>query len=135
MTYILTPLQGILVLVLNLIAPLIVLICLPFIRLDGFESVGPQRTNQPTPTEMADWPARLAGLAEENTPAPYTSPATDYKQQRAAEYPPIADYLDAVVKNDQVVIVKYIEDCNAVKLKYPKPEEVTSKKSKKKSSN
>ena len=43
-----------------------------------------------------------------------------YISQRAAEYPPITDYLDGVVKGDQVQIQKYIDDCLAVKAKYPK---------------
>jgi hypothetical protein len=43
-----------------------------------------------------------------------------YKYQRVAEYPPITDYLDGVVKGDQVQIDKYIADCLAVKAKYPK---------------
>lgn len=43
-----------------------------------------------------------------------------YKAQRAAEYPPIADYIDGVVKGDQAQINKYIADCLAVKEKYPK---------------
>lgn len=43
-----------------------------------------------------------------------------YKAKRAAEYPPITDYLDGVVKGDQVQIDKYIADCQAVKAKYPK---------------
>jgi hypothetical protein len=47
--------------------------------------------------------------------------ATTYKSQRAAEYPPISDYLDGVVKGDQEQIAKYIADCLAVKAKYPKP--------------
>ena len=46
----------------------------------------------------------------------------DYKLKRAAEYPDFKDYLDGVVKNDQVQIQKYIDDCLAVKAKYPKPE-------------
>jgi hypothetical protein len=45
-----------------------------------------------------------------------------YKYQRAAEYPPAADYLDAVVKGDQAQIDDYIAACQAVKTKYPKPE-------------
>jgi hypothetical protein len=40
---------------------------------------------------------------------------------RANEYPPMTDYLDAVVKNDTAQIEKYIADCKAVKVKYPKP--------------
>lgn len=40
---------------------------------------------------------------------------------RAAEYPPMSDYIDGVVKGDQAQIDKYIADCLAVKAKYPKP--------------
>jgi hypothetical protein len=43
-----------------------------------------------------------------------------YIAKRAAEYPPITDYLDGVVKGNQVQIDKYIADCQAVKAKYPK---------------
>lgn len=43
-----------------------------------------------------------------------------YAEKRAAEYPPITDYLDGVVKGDQAQIDKYIADCLAVKTKYPK---------------
>lgn len=43
-----------------------------------------------------------------------------YKSARAAEYPPITDYIDGVVKGDQAQIDKYIADCQAVKAKYPK---------------
>ena len=43
-----------------------------------------------------------------------------YIEKRAAEYPPITDYLDGVVKGNQAQIDKYIADCLAVKAKYPK---------------
>jgi hypothetical protein len=43
-----------------------------------------------------------------------------YKSKRQAEYPPITDYLDGIVKGDQAQIAKYIADCQAVKTKYPK---------------
>ena len=46
--------------------------------------------------------------------------ANAYKVKRAAAYPPMADYLDGIVKNDQAQIAKYIADCLAVKAKYPK---------------
>jgi hypothetical protein len=46
--------------------------------------------------------------------------ANSYKAKRAAEYPPMSDYLDGVVKGDQAQIAKYIADCQAVKDKYPK---------------
>lgn len=48
--------------------------------------------------------------------------ANAYIAQRAAEYPPMTDYIDAVVKGDQAQIDKYIADCQAVKAKYPKPQ-------------
>ena len=43
-----------------------------------------------------------------------------YQRNRAKEYPPITDYLDGVVKGDQVQIDKYIADCLAVKARFPK---------------
>jgi len=43
-----------------------------------------------------------------------------YKSKRQAEYPPMTDYLDGIVKGDQAQIAKYIADCQAVKTKYPK---------------
>jgi len=46
--------------------------------------------------------------------------AKTYAQKRIAEYPPMTDYLDGVVKGDQAQIDKYIADCQAVKAKYPK---------------
>ena len=46
--------------------------------------------------------------------------AEEYKFKRASEYPPMTDYLDAIVKGDQAQIDKYIADCLAVKAKYPK---------------
>ena len=46
--------------------------------------------------------------------------AKEYQRLRSAEYPPITDYLDGVVKGDQAQIDKYIADCQAVKAKYPK---------------
>jgi hypothetical protein len=43
-----------------------------------------------------------------------------YKSKRAAEYPPMSDYLDGVVKGDQAQIDAYISACLTVKAKYPK---------------
>jgi hypothetical protein len=45
-----------------------------------------------------------------------------YQRDRQPEYPPMSDYLDGIVKGDQVQIDKYISDCQAVKDKYPKGE-------------
>jgi len=46
--------------------------------------------------------------------------ANEYKRQRANEYPDFIEYLDGVVKGDDAQIQKYINDCLAVKAKYPK---------------
>ena len=43
-----------------------------------------------------------------------------YITRRQAEYPDFREYLDGIVKGDQAQIDKYIADCQAVKLKYPK---------------
>ena len=60
--------------------------------------------------EEAAWAAEKAALA-----------ATEYQRQRAAEYPPMADYIDGIVKGDQAQVQAYIDACLAVKAKYPKP--------------
>ena len=46
---------------------------------------------------------------------------TEYQRLRKAEYPPVEDYLDGIVKGDQAQIDTYIAACQAVKEKYPKP--------------
>ena len=48
--------------------------------------------------------------------------AKEYQRKRAAEYPPITDYLDGIVKGDTEQVQAYIDACLAVKAKYPKPE-------------
>jgi hypothetical protein len=49
-----------------------------------------------------------------------STPSFNYAQYRKEEYPPMEDYLDAIVKEDTVAQQKYITDCLAVKSKYPK---------------
>mgnify|MGYP000075370037 CR=1 FL=1 len=43
-----------------------------------------------------------------------------YKELRKAEYPPMEEYIDAVVKGDTVAINEYISKCLEIKVKYPK---------------
>jgi hypothetical protein len=74
-------------------------------------------TNQIKPTE-AEITAEVSRLQAEYE-------RTEYQRQRAAEYPPITDYIDGVVKGDQSQIDAYIDACLAVKAKYPKLEEKT----------
>lgn len=45
----------------------------------------------------------------------------NYAELRAAKYPTMAMYLDAVVKGDEAQKQAYIDACLAVKAKYPKP--------------
>ena len=42
------------------------------------------------------------------------------KANRANEYPDFKEYLDGIVKGDDAQVQKYINDCLAVKAKYPK---------------
>ncbi len=39
--------------------------------------------------------------------------ALEYQRKRQTEYPPMADYLDAIVKGDDTQKQKYIDDCKA----------------------
>jgi hypothetical protein len=71
-------------------------------------------TEQTQPTD-AEIEAEVQRLQDEYD-------AQQYARDRAAEYPPIADYLDGIVKGDQAQIDAYIAACQAVKAKYPKPE-------------
>jgi hypothetical protein len=70
-----------------------------------------------TAAEEAEWDAMEAASAAEQA----ALVKTEYQRQRAAEYPPITDYIDGVVKGDQAQVQAYIDACLAVKAKYPKP--------------
>lgn len=45
---------------------------------------------------------------------------TRYRELRAAAYPAMAEYMDAMVKGDEVAMAEYREKCMAVKAMYPK---------------
>jgi len=71
---------------------------------------------KPTREEWdAEW-ERQKKLAELNS----------YKMKRMLEYPNITEYIDGVVKGDDAQVQAYIDKCNAVKIKYPRPEELDS---------
>lgn len=72
-------------------------------------STGESTVREMSDTEFSKWQACI------NDPL-------QYQKQRAAEYPPMADYLDGIVKGDQAQVQAYIDACLAVKAKYPKPE-------------
>lgn len=69
-----------------------------------------KKQTKPTDKELADEVVRLQ--------AEYDAQA--YSRARALEYPDYRDYLDAIVKGDDAQKQKYINDCLAVKAKYPK---------------
>jgi len=56
-----------------------------------------------------------------NLSTPFVEPQPTYADKRRAEYPPIENYIDGVVKGDQVQIDAYIAACQVIKAKYPKP--------------
>jgi hypothetical protein len=56
--------------------------------------------------------------AEALKPVP---PAPTYADLRRAEYPPLIDLIDGLVKDDAAQIQAYKDACLAVKAKYPKP--------------
>jgi len=65
-------------------------------------------------------PAGCVQITDEEAEALRPKVELTYAQKRAAEYPPITDYLDGIAKGDQAQIDKYIADCLAIKAKYPK---------------
>lgn len=46
---------------------------------------------------------------------------TNYAELRKPHYPPMAEFIDAHVKNDAVALDAYTQACLAVKLMFPKP--------------
>jgi len=95
-------------------------------RLSGLEVVWLNEDKVPDENSFYDTPENRAIVAD--VIANYDTLAAAYLESlkpiyadlRRAEYPPVADYLDGIVKGDQLQIDKYIADCLAVKAKYPK---------------
>jgi len=56
--------------------------------------------------------------AEALKPVP---PEPTYADLRRAEYPPLTDLIDGLVKDDAEQIQAYKDACLAIKAKYPKP--------------
>jgi hypothetical protein len=61
------------------------------------------------------------GTAIVKKPRDLMAEAVAYQSQRAAEYPPVTNYLDGIVKGDTAQVQAYIDECLAIKAKYPKP--------------
>jgi hypothetical protein len=80
---------------------------LHFLDSDKYEHLLPSGSVQITDEEAATIRAASA-------------PVLTYAQQRAAEYPPMTDYLDGIAKGDTAQVDAYVAACLAVKAKYPK---------------
>ena len=57
---------------------------------------------------------------QRNTPEPADIVIPSYAELRIAEYPPITELIDGLVKDDAAQIAAYKAACLAVKAKYPK---------------
>lgn len=77
-------------------------------------------STQPLPNDAVELTAQEIEEAAIDAESRMTFDQLSYDAKRRAEYPPITDYLDAVVKGDQAGITAYIAACQAVKAKYPK---------------
>lgn len=68
----------------------------------------------------AKWNGACFEFEEIPQPIPQAEYVPTYAELRAAEYPPITDYLDGLVKGDKAQIDAYMSACIAIKKKYPK---------------
>jgi hypothetical protein len=92
-------------------------------------TAGDYQTGQPEgqQDQILHWDTKLGAqptaiqLANAQSVKDAADAAITYKGKRAAEYPPMTDYLDGLVKGDQAQVQSYIDACLAVKAKYPKP--------------
>ena len=78
-------------------------------RIEFNVTTGERKEIDLTPEEIADAQART--VAEQ---------VGQYKQFRASAYPDYRDYLDGIVKGDAAQVQKYVDDCMAVKARFPK---------------
>lgn len=72
--------------------------------------------------DAGTWSMFDQGTYDAMVPQAIAKATEEMRRKRAAEYPPMADYLDGIVKGDQAQVQAYIDACLAVKAKYPKPE-------------
>lgn len=78
------------------------------------------------PTHHYERKARLAEVSNASEISALCSQTmkhreVSYWELREQSYPPMSDYLDAVVKDDKVAMQAYIDRCKEVKAMYPKP--------------
>lgn len=88
------------------------------IEITKFPTVGFDKNVAEGQPELIDGVWKQVWVITDATAEEYLARVLD---ARANEYPPMTDYLDGIVKQDQTQIDKYITNCLAVKAKYPKP--------------
>ena len=94
-------------------------------EIDFFKDVRLQDNSDGMGVFIAEWnldipKPTLAQLDAYEAQANEVEKLNQVKANRAKEYPDFREYLDGIVKGDNVQVQKYINDCLAVKAKYPK---------------
>lgn len=82
---------------------------------DTYDSIRWRCEDPPSKEEVETQAAVFADLYD----------ASQYRRDRLAEYPPLGDFADAIYWNEQgdsSKLAAYVAACEAVKVKYPKPE-------------
>lgn len=86
------------------------------IREDDYDSIEWLDENESIPSKEE--------LEAERDRLQYEYDIKQYQRDRVSEYPPIADFIDAYywsLKGNEELMNIYIDKCDQVKLKYPKP--------------
>lgn len=91
-------------------------------KLYGFAADGSQDHIKPADLiPITDAEAHSQGIVNYQAQQEEAKASMDYVRQRLHSYPPMSDFIDAWVKNDQVALEEYRQECLAVKAQYPKP--------------
>jgi len=84
---------------------------------NSYEGIVWEDTEQEKPTEVEVNAGVVIILAERQ--------AMEYQRLRKPEYPSLGDFADAIYwaqKGNNVLLTQWIANCDAVKIKYPKPQ-------------
>ena len=91
-------------------------------KIYGFAEDGSQDSQKPAGlTPISDAEAAAQGILNFQAQQEESKANDDYIRQRLFSYPPMSDFIDAWVKDDQEALEEYRQACLAVKAQYPKP--------------